>query len=266
MKHGYRRLFKRNGPSTIEVRRFTMQISRRAAIATIGSAYFGGVVSSSQAAISSVGTYPRYASSQWDQGLLAYAKEALKDRAVAQLLHSVSWPTIPSGDGLRRELNTMLALQAKRDLNPQLVKTIREEYEATLPFLLKHAVGDATDSRCGNALAFFTSAARPYYMAAKLQFSRQRADVLEPKLRPCIPVCNFASFPSGHTAQATLAAVVIGKMYPDRAKQAMAVATSMALHGEAAGSHFPTDSEAGHLLGLALAKQFSEEIDRRIAA
>lgn len=213
-----------------------------------------------------VAAYPRYAHSQWDPALLAYARESLKDASIARVLDTVAWPTIPSSSALEAELATLMKLQAKRDLEPALISTIREEYESTIGFLLKHAVGDASDSKCGNLIAFFTSAARPYYMAAKLRFSRQRADVLEPRLRPCIPVCNFASYPSGHTAQATLAAVVIGRMYPERAKRAMDVATSMALHGEAAGSHFPTDSEAGQLLGLTLAKHFSSEINRRIAS
>ncbi|MBP6677943.1 MAG: phosphatase PAP2 family protein [Paracoccus sp.] len=96
----------------------------------------------------------------------------------------------------------------------------------------------------------------------KLGFDAPRPDTLSDQVQPLLPMPLHASYPSGHATQAFAVAMLLtlltkpqdrpGKVEPD--SQLFRMATRIAVNRTVAGVHFPSDSVAGALLGITLAR------------
>jgi membrane-associated phospholipid phosphatase len=88
--------------------------------------------------------------------------------------------------------------------------------------------------------------------------NRARPSQVLPALLPPIPTPGHAAFPSGHATQAFLMALCIGFMldgdqHPGaRTMNALVLARRIARNREIAGLHYPSDSEGGFRLALAM--------------
>jgi hypothetical protein len=89
----------------------------------------------------------------------------------------------------------------------------------------------------------------------KYQFNRPRASTLAPWLMPPIEVPGHASFPSGHSTQSHLVALVLGEVMPCWARGKYGplrqLAERIARNREVLGLHYPSDSKAGEKLATA---------------
>ena len=88
----------------------------------------------------------------------------------------------------------------------------------------------------------------------KYRFNRPRPFQLGPKLG--IDVCKeqsstakTPSYPSGHSAQSRLVALVLAKQYPELEKKLIKIADEISLSRLVGGHHFPSDIEYGEFLG-----------------
>ena len=86
-------------------------------------------------------------------------------------------------------------------------------------------------------------------MHYKYKFDRPRASQLCPWLMPPIEVPGHASYPSGHSTQAHLVALILGEVMPLRLigpqKPLRLLAERIARNREVLGLHYPSDSRAG---------------------
>jgi acid phosphatase (class A) len=98
----------------------------------------------------------------------------------------------------------------------------------------------------------------------------RRGDVAPdyPMLADLARVRDISAYPSGHTAFGTACAIVLSQMVPE---QRAALFARARLYGESRiiiGAHYPTDVEAGRLIGTAAAAvmlrnaQFQEDLQR----
>jgi hypothetical protein len=89
-------------------------------------------------------------------------------------------------------------------------------------------------------------------MHYKYKFNRPRASTLSPWLMPPIEVPRHASYPSGHSTQSHLVALILGEVMPDWARGTNAplrlLAQRIARNREVMGLHYPSDTKAGEKL------------------
>jgi acid phosphatase (class A) len=93
---------------------------------------------------------------------------------------------------------------------------------------------------------------------AKTFFKRTRPWALDPSIRPCDykPGANPAtSYPSGHATLGYSVGYVLAVLMPDKAGLILTRADDYAYSREICGDHFASDTEASHVLGVAVAVQ-----------
>lgn len=96
-------------------------------------------------------------------------------------------------------------------------------------------------------------------VVGKGYFKRMRPCAAVPGLPHCVAVKPdkdpFRSYPSGHTTLGYAIAHVLARLVPEKAPAILARAADYGLSREYAGRHFPSDIEAGHVLGTLVAVQ-----------
>ena len=84
----------------------------------------------------------------------------------------------------------------------------------------------------------------------KDQYDRPRPYVTNPAVKPCVPlISGNKSYPSSHSAMATVGACLIAKQFPDRAAEAKKYGHYLAETRIKIGVHHPSDVAAGIKLG-----------------
>jgi acid phosphatase (class A) len=108
--------------------------------------------------------------------------------------------------------------------------------------------------------------AQPTVYAAKNKWNRPRPYQRDPRVQPAVQkLSNNPSYPSGHSADASVWAGVLAAAFPEKA-EAFDIAVREAMWGRIAGGvHFPSDTEAGRILGQAIVKKMLESPDMQAA-
>jgi acid phosphatase (class A) len=88
---------------------------------------------------------------------------------------------------------------------------------------------------------------------AKRAYDRPRPPLVDPAIVTCQPLEQTASYPSGHAARGWLMALVLSEMAPERADALLARGREYGDSRVVCGEHFPSDVEAGRLIGAAVA-------------
>ena len=92
---------------------------------------------------------------------------------------------------------------------------------------------------------------------AKAHFVRARPAAIDPTLARCTTPkakpSKARSYPSGHSTYAWSAAWTLAALIPGRAPQILSRAADFGFSREICGVHFPSDIEAGHVLGVIVA-------------
>lgn len=90
-------------------------------------------------------------------------------------------------------------------------------------------------------------------------YKRPRPFVRDAGLKPCIPPVQGFAYPSGHSAMASLFALILGDLVPARRAEFLARADEAALNRVLAGVHHPTDIAAGKVLADTLYKSLKKD-------
>lgn len=91
--------------------------------------------------------------------------------------------------------------------------------------------------------------------ALKKQWSRPRPSARDSRVHPCVTVPNDNSYPSGHSTNATVWAAVLGAAFPEHAAGFDAQAHETMWGRVIGGAHFPSDTQAGRILGENIARE-----------
>ncbi len=105
--------------------------------------------------------------------------------------------------------------------------------------------------------------------AAKQAFPRLRPWASDATIHTCDPDDKpQTSYPSGHATMGYTAAVVLATLMPEKAGAIQTRAADYAYSREVCGSHYPSDTEASHALGTAVALELlaSPALQSKIAA
>lgn len=179
-------------------------------------------------------------------------------------------PQVPcpenSSEETKRELAHLLKLQHKaRPYLAQQVAVTDENATATLEaYCAKHGL-DAS------GVLPVTHAVRPVLLQLKRYYDRPRpyqlAAHLESGFHPMpSTTAHTPSYPSGHSAQAVLVALLLSGLYPDHRDAFMALAQEVGTHRMVGGYHFPSDVVYGEQVGHALYASMARASVRTAAA
>jgi len=87
---------------------------------------------------------------------------------------------------------------------------------------------------------------------AKAVFGRPRPPLVDTALASCAPLEKTASYPSGHAARGWLMALTLSEMVPEQASAILARGRDYGDSRVVCAEHFPSDVEAGRLIGAAV--------------
>jgi acid phosphatase (class A) len=154
----------------------------------------------------------------------------------------------------KKEIEKIISLQANRSDDD--VKRIK--YEANLtPFICGDILGksfNAADlpvtARLLNEIAADTGAITSH---AKHVFNRKRPPLVDARVSPCLSTDGSSSYPSGHSTYATVFGRVLARLSPENTDKLLARSRQIGDDRVLAGVHFPSDVEAGRVLGNAIA-------------
>jgi acid phosphatase (class A) len=95
---------------------------------------------------------------------------------------------------------------------------------------------------------------------AKDHWKRPRPYEVDPQLAHGDKDSNN-SYPSGHSTQGTVMALLLAELYPDKRDEILAIGRSMGWHRVTSGKHYPTDVYAGRVLGQAIVRELHKDAD-----
>lgn len=101
----------------------------------------------------------------------------------------------------------------------------------------------------------------PQIMKQKKIYNRVRPSYLDPTLKPVIDIPDHPAYPSGHSTQAHLRALVLSELDPKNRNRYEQAAKRIAHNREIAGLHYPSDSKAGAILAAQLFKKLMSTPD-----
>ena len=188
----------------------------------------------------------------------------LSDNQVKSLSESVKFPA-NSSDQVRKELDYMLDLQAKR--TPEQVTRVNflgnigywpsvnmvpshQSYEQNLKDLFfegRELMGENINAnnfpKVSKLLQGVMQDMRVMEFTIKYKLFRPRPYHLELKLQPLTKI-NSPSFASGHTLWAFIQAFTWSEVAPEKRKDFIALAEEIRRSREIMGIHYPSDNEA----------------------
>jgi acid phosphatase (class A) len=92
--------------------------------------------------------------------------------------------------------------------------------------------------------------------AGKAVWNRPRPPLLDSRIKACAPLPATGSYPSGHSTQAYLWAGLLAEVFPEKRAALRERAALVAWSRVVGGVHYPSDIEAGRLLGDRLVAEF----------
>ena len=152
------------------------------------------------------------------------------------------------------ELRQLLALQDSRTPE-QAAFALADAERSVLRFADVLGPG-FTAEKCPKTLALFKKAthnADAVVNPAKASWNRPRPYVASAEIHPCVPRPDNAAYPSGHSTFASLAAVLLTAMLPEKQAEIFARAELFRNNRLIGGAHYPSDVEAGRIAGTVVA-------------
>ncbi|WP_438479918.1 phosphatase PAP2 family protein [Oleiharenicola lentus] len=182
---------------------------------------------------------------------------------VAKLL-----PPPPARDSLvqQSELSVLFALQQNR--TPEQIKRALHIQEENLFTFTGEVVGPwFTPQNLPKTAALFKEAGDDFYAinrASKALWNRSRPPFVDPRIKPAVEFSDSPSYPSGHGIQCSMWAVLLSELFPEYKTALHARAADTRWYRLIAGAHYPTDVEAGRILGEAIANALLKDKNFRL--
>ena len=167
-----------------------------------------------------------------------------------------------------REAEALIDLQIMREGNP----VRREEIVRQASFgILDYTAPLGIDTLGGfegtrNLIVAILEITEEIGLYYKDRFNRPRPNIIEPRLRPALPVPSHASYPSNHSFQSFAVANVLQRMIPEHPGVTALYerARRVAENREWAGLHYASDTDAGEELAARVAPYLVDAMDETI--
>jgi acid phosphatase (class A) len=178
------------------------------------------------------------------------------EKAGSELAANVPPPPADDSPAGLADLETVLQVQADRT---PAQEARAQRVAPHTPFLMGSAVMGAwfTPENLPHTAAIMQAVWKQTSGVAsglKKQWSRARPSARDSRVHPCVTVPQDSSYPSGHSANATVWAAVFGAAFPEHAAEFSAQAHETMWARVLGGAHFPSDTQAGRLLGENIAR------------
>ena len=199
-----------------------------------------------------------YPDSWWDDRHWNGLREAGK---FTDVLSKITVADPPDGAKTKQEAVEIVKLQASSEFKIRVPEII-EEADAPPSYYIRAFFLD--EIRRPRSKALFLKCvgwAVPFIMHFKHRWKRPRPTQIEPLISPVVVCPCHPAYPSGHSTQAHLVALVLGELSQQtNVKQALlAKADRIAKNREFAGLHYESDSAAGVALANSLLPEFQTQ-------
>jgi acid phosphatase (class A) len=91
----------------------------------------------------------------------------------------------------------------------------------------------------------------------KYFFARKRPYEIDPRLNPNVPLEKTPSYPSGHAVRLLILASTLSQIFPEHEESLHDLGAAIPARRVKSALHFPTDIEAGNLLGTHIYNQIT---------
>jgi len=162
-------------------------------------------------------------------------------------------PPVVGSPVQQAEIQQLLALQNSR--TPEQAAFAQADAERSV-FRFADVFGPAfTAEKCPKTLVLFTKArknADAIIDPAKAFWNRPRPYVSSADIHPCVPKPDNASYPSGHSTFASMTAVLLTAMVPEKQTEIFARAGLYRDNRLIGGAHYPSDVAKGAIAGTVI--------------
>jgi acid phosphatase (class A) len=165
-------------------------------------------------------------------------------------------PPPPSGSAMQAsEIQAVIAIQ--KNASPERIKLAIADAKETVFDMYTRTFGDKfAAANLPKATPFFervTESEDDTVDPAKKFFARVRPFLASSEIKDLVPASKSGSWPSGHTTRVTMVAIVLSAMLPEKRDMIWARADEYAESRIIGGMHYPSDIDAGHRAGTAMA-------------
>lgn len=154
------------------------------------------------------------------------------------------------------DIEEVLNLQASRT-GQDCARAASEEVPTVFTFYANNS-GVLSTYEAVRLLKFFTkvsSDSNYFIRKLKNKWERPRPFLADDRVTPCIGREESFSYPSGHATLAMVFAVILEGLFPDRTARIEERALQLGMDRVLGGVHFPSDVEAGRVLGRKVAEE-----------
>jgi membrane-associated phospholipid phosphatase len=179
----------------------------------------------------------------------------------AHVISAIKLQDPPDAQATRQEAADVFALRAAPDYQNRLVEII-EENEGPPAYYHRMLFADqGRNIQTGALIMKVISWSLPPIMYFKHKWKRARPAQIDPRIRPVLDCPTHAAYPSGHSTQSHLIALVVGRITgrKDIEDALWEAAHRIAQNREYAGIHYKSDSECGIDLATQLLPFFVAE-------
>jgi acid phosphatase (class A) len=150
-----------------------------------------------------------------------------------------------------------LVLAAQRAATPERIEQARRDVDESPDTMFGAVLGKSLDEQALPAMARLFSRMRDTEDAvvgpAKKAFKRGRPYMSSAEVKALVRPSISGAYPSGYTTNATLAAIVMADIVPEKRDALWARAVDYSLSRVIGGMHYPNDLLGGKLAGTAIA-------------
>jgi acid phosphatase (class A) len=177
---------------------------------------------------------------------------------------SMLLPPPPANDSMqtKKELAEVLKLQVTR--TPEMVVRAQADEKENVWRFADVMGPNFKSEQLPLVTAFFSrvvdtegAVVDPY----KDVWKRPRPPQYSDLVKPAVKISRSGSYPSGHATDATLMAIVLSNMVPEKRAEIMARAADYANNRVVGGIHFRSDIEAGRIVGTVIAARLQTQDD-----
>jgi acid phosphatase (class A) len=168
-------------------------------------------------------------------------------------------PPPPAADSVVQcaEIEVLLNLQAERT-PAQVAQANRVNTEDVFAFG-SDVLGQWFNATNLPQTAAFFAQVREDFIAinrsSKVLFNRRRPPFVDARIKPCVEFSDTGAYPSGHAMQSAIWAELLSRIFPEQSAALQRRASETRWSRLLGGVHYPSDVEAGRVVGDAIARE-----------